>query len=289
MLNLSFPRPWRRCLLALLTLAFASGAHAYPPAAPVPGGIARVQLPGVAGKTAPPQAFLGTQPVWVVAEAGHWLAIVGIALDTPEGMQTLRVTAGNDEVSVRFKVNAKDYPAQHITLKDGSKVTLSDADEARALKEIELIRQLKAHWRAATDTDSDFLRPADGRLASRFGLRRFFNGEPRAPHSGLDFAVARGTSLRAAAGGRILAVGDYFFNGKTVFVDHGNGLLTLYCHLDRIDVGAGDPVIKGQHIGLSGMTGRASGPHVHWGVVLNGVMVDPELFLKPAPVKPRRS
>ena len=288
MFDFAFRGPWVCRLLALLTIILSASAAAYPVAAPVPGGIARVRLPGMPGQTPPPEAFLGTQPVWVVAEEGHWLAIVGIALDTAEGMHTLRVNTGNDEVSIRFKVNAKDYPAQRITLKDGSKVTLSDADEARAVREIEQIQRLKAHWRAATDTDSDFLRPADGRLASRFGLRRFFNGEPRAPHSGLDFAVARGTSLKAAAGGQILAVGDYFFNGKTVFIDHGNGLLTLYCHLDRIDVRVGDSVAKGQPIGLSGMTGRASGPHVHWGVILNGVMVDPELFLKPAPVKPRR-
>jgi murein DD-endopeptidase MepM/ murein hydrolase activator NlpD len=288
MLNVSFRRPWRSCLLAVFSVFLASSVAAYPLAAPVPGGIARVRLPGVAGKT-PPLAFLGAQPVWVVAEEGHWLAIVGLALDTPEGTHSLRVTDGDNEVSVPFKVNAKNYPAQRIRLKDGSKVTLSDADETRALREIEQIQRLKAHWRAATDTDSDFLRPADGRLASRFGLRRFFNGEPRAPHSGLDFAVARGTPLNAVAGGRILAIGEYFFNGKTVFIDHGNGLITLYCHLDRIDVRAGDPIAKGQHIALSGMTGRASGPHVHWAVVLNGVMVDPELFLKQPAEKHRRS
>jgi len=77
----------------------------------------------------------------------------------------------------------------------------------------------------------------------------------------------------------VLAVGDYFFNGKTVFVDHGNGLISMYCHLGRIDVQVGDPVARGQVVGLSGMTGRASGPHLHWSVILNGVMVDPELFL----------
>ena len=106
-----------------------------------------------------------------------------------------------------------------------------------------------------------------------------FNGEPRAPHSGLDLAVARGTPIGASAGGRVLAVDDYFFNGRTVFVDHGNGLISMYCHLERIDVHAGDAVRRGQPLGLAGMSGRASGPHLHWSVILNGALVDPELFV----------
>jgi len=138
---------------------------------------------------------------------------------------------------------------------------------------------MKRHWRDADDIEINFLLPAEGRLARRFGLRRIFNGEPRSPHSGLDVAVPRGTPIKASAQGRVLADDDYFFNGNTVFVDHGNGLISMYCHLDRIDVQAGDAVAQGQRIGLSGMTGRASGPHLHWSVVLNGVMVDPELFL----------
>lgn len=135
------------------------------------------------------------------------------------------------------------------------------------------------------DTDLAFILPVKWRLAGRFGLHRFFNGEPRAPHASLDVAVARGTPIKASAHGKVLAVDDYFFNGKTIFLEHGNGLITMYCHLERIDVKTGDTVRKGQRIGLSGKTGRATGPHLHWSVVLNGVMVDPELFI---PVRHRR-
>ena len=138
---------------------------------------------------------------------------------------------------------------------------------------------MKRHWRDEDADDLQFIQPAAGRLASRFGLRRFFNGEARAPHSGLDVAIGRGTPVKATARGTVLAVDDYFFNGKTVFVDHGNGLISMVCHLDRIDVQAGDPVSQNQRVGLSGMTGRASGPHLHWSMVLNGVMVDPALFI----------
>ncbi|MEI7429951.1 MAG: peptidoglycan DD-metalloendopeptidase family protein [Betaproteobacteria bacterium] len=269
-------------VLSVASLVFSSLTHALPVATNVPGGIALIKLaPSTHGTTAP-HAFLGEQPVWVVSESGYWTAVIGLALDTSPGTYQLRLGNSKEEKTIPFKVNAKHYPEQRITLKDSSRVTLSAENEARAEKEIAVIQGLKKHWREATDTDSDFLLPAPGRLASRFGLRRFFNGEPRAPHSGLDIAVARGTSLKAAAHGQILNVDDYFFNGKTVFVDHGNGLISMYCHLDRIDVQTGDTVAKGQHLGLSGMTGRASGPHLHWGVILNGVMVDPALFIATA-------
>ena len=116
-------------------------------------------------------------------------------------------------------------------------------------------------------------------MSGPFGLRRFFNGESRSPHAGLDVAVPVGTPIKAVARGSVLAVDDYFFNGKTIFLDHGNGLITMYCHLDQIGAKVGDEVAKGQDIGTSGQTGRATGPHLHWSVVLNGNMVDPELFL----------
>lgn len=251
----------------------------------MPGGIALVRL-GTAPGAAPPRAWLGEQPVWVSADGGQWTAVVGLALDLPPGSHQLRVEAGERERQVSFVVRPKDYPAQRIRLKDSSKVTLSPADEARAVAEIAEIQQFKRHWRSVGQEDeveARFLQPAAGRLASRFGLRRFFNGEARAPHAGLDVAVPRGTPVQATARGTVLAADDYFFNGKTVFVDHGNGLISMYCHLDRIDVQPGDAVGQGQKLGLSGMTGRASGPHLHWSMVLNGVMVDPALFIDRVP------
>ena len=217
---------------------------------------------------------------------GQWTAVVGLALDLPPGSHQLRIDAVEQQRQVDFVVRPKNYPAQHIRLKDSSKVTLSPADEARAVAEIAEIQVFKRHWRSVGAEDAveaQFVLPANGRLASRFGLRRFFNGEARAPHAGLDVAIPRGTPVKSTARGTVLAVDDYFFNGKTVFVDHGNGLISMVCHLDRIDVQAGDPVSQGQRIGLSGMTGRASGPHLHWSMVLNGAMVDPALFLERAP------
>ena len=270
---------WRPIAVFLLALSLPLPALALPEESSVPGGIALVQLGAVTPNSAKPRAWLGEQPVWVSADHGQWVAVVGLALDLAPGAHNLRVDDGELQRQVEFDVRPKNYPAQHIRLKDSSKVTLSPADEARAVAEIAEIQKLKRHWRDEEADDLQFIQPAAGRLASRFGLRRFFNGEARATHSGLDVAIGRGTPVKATARGTVLAVDDYFFNGKTVFVDHGNGLISMVCHLDRIDVQAGDPVSQGQRVGLSGMTGRASGPHLHWSMVLNGVMVDPALFI----------
>ena len=271
---------------ALLALAFPLSAHAsLPLSSSVPGGVAVIPLGRVSAGAAMPQTWLGEQPVLVTPDHGVWYAVVGLPLDMTPGPHVLRIEIGGATKTRDFVVNAKQYPEQHVTLEDKSKVELSPADEARADRELAAITGLKHHWRTAQDADLAFIMPVNGELSSHFGLRRFFNGEPRAPHAGIDVAVARGTPVRASGRGEVLAVGDYFFNGRTVFVDHGNGLITMYCHLDRIDVRAGQAVRKGQRIGLSGKTGRATGPHLHWSVVLNGAMVDPELFVPRRPVR----
>jgi murein DD-endopeptidase MepM/ murein hydrolase activator NlpD len=255
-------------------------AHAsLPESSNVPGGVAVVPLCSVSACAETPRTWLGEQPVLVTADHDQWYAVIGLALDTTLGAHELRVQIGGETMPYAFVVNPKVYPEQRITLKDKSKIELSPKDLARAEREIAAITKLRRHWRATPDADLAFVLPATGSLGGRFGVRRFFNGEPRNPHAGLDVVVKRRTPIKASAQGQVLAVADYFFNGKTVFVDHGNGLITMYCHLDRIDVKPGAMLRKGQPLGLSGMTGRASGPHLHWSVVLNGVMVDPELFV----------
>lgn len=265
---------FRFSLLALPLLAHA----ALPESSNVPGGVAVVPLGSVVAIADKPQAWFKDRPVLVTADQGQWYAVVGLPLDSAPVMHELKVQLGHETQVLPFDVKPKAYPEQHLTV-DKSKVELSAADLARAEREISAIRTLERHWRDAQDTDLDLMMPAEGKLGGHFGVRRFFNGEPRSPHAGLDVVVPRGTPVKASAGGKVLAIGDYFFNGKTVFVDHGNGLITLYCHLDQIDVKAGQPVDKGQQLGLSGKSGRATGPHIHWSVVLNGTMVDPELFI----------
>lgn len=275
-----------RAVLCLCASLYAASSHAaLPVTSSVPGGVAVIPLAKVVyGKDAP-RAWLDTQPVLVTADNEVWYAVVGLSITTKPGSLALRVQNGGMERTVDFAVSDKAYPEQHITLKDKGKVQLSPENLARSEREIKEIIKYKHHWHATRDTDLAFIVPAQGPYSGHFGMRRFFNGEARAPHAGLDVAVDRGTAVMASGAGTVLAVGDYFFNGKTIFLDHGNGLITMYCHLDRMDVQVGEMVAKGQPIGLSGMTGRATGPHLHWSVVLNGTMVDPELFI-PASTQP---
>ena len=268
---------YRRLLLLLVALPCIAYAG-LPESNNVPGGLAVIPLASTS--SAKPQAWLGEQAVLVTADKEQWYAVVGLALSLTPGVHELRISQSGKSELKSFEVGSKAYPEQHITIKDNGKVELSPKNLARAKHDIANIMRLKKHWQASANTDLDFIIPAQGELSSRFGLRRFFNEKPRAPHVGLDVAVASDTPVLASSAGTVLATDDYFFNGKTVFLDHGNGLITMYCHMNRFDVQPGETVSKGQQIGLSGMTGRATGPHLHWSVVLNGAMVDPELFIQ---------
>ena len=269
----------QRCFL-IFTLTLPLFAHAsLPLSSNVPGGVAIITIGKAVTLSNKPLAWFNEQAVLVTTKDKNWVAVVGLPLSIKPGSHTLNIKMADQTKTQTFKIKAKKYPEQHITILDTGKVDLSPENEARAVREIATIKQLKRNWRDADNIDLDFIIPAEGRLSGNFGLRRFFNGVPRSPHAGLDVAVARGTPIKASAQGTVLAVDDYFFNGKTIFVDHGNGLITMYCHLDKSDVLTGDAVSKGQQIGLSGQSGRATGPHLHWSVILNGAMVDPALFI----------
>ena len=123
------------------------------------------------------------------------------------------------------------------------------------------------------------MKPAQGPTSSPFGLKRFFNEQARRPHSGLDIAAPRGANIIAPADGEIILTGNFFFNGNSIFIDHGQGLITMYCHMDKLDSQQGDVVKAGDIIGKVGSTGRATGPHLHWTVSLNNNRVEPLLFL----------
>ena len=175
-------------------------------------------------------------------------------------------------------MRVKNYPEQRLTIKDKRKVEPNPEDLARIERERETTEAVKRNF-SATAPRTDFALPASGPLSSRFGLRRIFNGLPRNPHAGLDVAVGTGAAIKAPADGVVANTGDYFFNGNTIFIDHGQGLISAYMHLSRIDVRHGQPVKKGEILGAVGATGRVTGPHLHWAVILNNTPVDPELFL----------
>lgn len=241
---------------------------------PVPGGVAVVALGQ--GVQAPQASFNGHR-VLVIRDADQtWKAIVGIDLKTAPGLYRLEVQGAGP---ASFQVGSKRYREQRITLKNKSHVNPDPQQQARFERELKEQMDAYASFRPEGPSNVVFDKPVPGRLTSPFGLRRFFNGEERNPHSGLDFAAATGTQVKAPADGVVTIVGDYFFNGKTVFVDHGQGLITMYCHLSAFDVRKGDSVRKGDVVGRSGATGRATGPHLHWNVSLNNARVDPAIFI----------
>jgi murein DD-endopeptidase MepM/ murein hydrolase activator NlpD len=123
-----------------------------------------------------------------------------------------------------------------------------------------------------------FVKPAAGPNGSPFGLRRYFNGQPRSPHSGLDIKAPDGSEVTASNDGEIVLAENLFFTGNTIIVDHGLGLYTIYAHLSRMEVGVGDEVRRSQVIGRVGATGRVTGPHLHWAVKLGGSRVDPAML-----------
>jgi len=274
-------------LLLGLGMMAAGAVHAAPAQgylarrldAPVPGGVAVVALG--AGEQAPRVRYGGHRVLVVRQDGGQWLAIVGVPLSAKAGPAELEVEGAGATRRVAFEVRAKEYVAQHITLKNRRQVTPEPADLRRIERELAEQNAAYAAYREGVVPSNVVLdRPVSGgRLSSPFGLRRFFNGEPRNPHSGLDFAVPAGTPVAAPAAGRVVLVGDYFFNGKTVFIDHGQGFISMFCHLSAIGVKVGDEVARGAVVGKVGATGRATGPHLHWNVSLNSVRVDPAIFI----------
>lgn len=243
---------------------------------PVPGGVAVIDL---GDAPAAPQAFLGGKPVLVVKEQDRWRAVVGIALKTQPGTQTLEVREAGAPRAVTFSVGSKTYPEQRITLKNTRQVNPEPQDLTRINKELAEQNQAYAHFAPGTPSNLLLDKPVNGPLSSRFGVRRFFNGEERNPHSGLDFAVPAGTPIKTPAAGKVTLVGNYFFNGNTVFVDHGQGFISMFCHMSKVDVNVGQVVPRGGVVGRVGSTGRATGPHMHWNVSLNDARVDPAIFI----------
>jgi len=269
----------RSFLLLMPALWLARPALAAPPAATgAPGRVARVSLGG-AGDPAP-QAYLDGRRLMVRREQDEWIALAGIPLSA-KARSTLPVEidygGGRREVR-KLPIVPWKYRTQHLSV-PADQAELPAEQFARYQQERVHFAQVLSTFSEAVPAELALLQPVPGQRSGSFGLRRIINGMARNPHSGLDIAAPEGTPVVAASAGRVIDAGEYLFLGRTLVLDHGQGLLTLYAHLSAIDTAAGETVAAGAAIGKVGMTGRATGPHLHFSVYLNAVSVDPAIFL----------
>jgi murein DD-endopeptidase MepM/ murein hydrolase activator NlpD len=260
-------------ILTLLALLVAIPAIAVADNAAWPGGIATLDL-GTAEGPAPFVEF-GGKRVLVMNDNGQWRAVVGVPLSAETGRASITFADGTE---LSFDVNPHAYLEEHLEVAQ-SYVSLSEENLARYHRERKIIDAAINNWRDVQVDGVSLSSPVAGPRSSSFGKRRFFNKEPRNPHTGMDIAVPEVTPIAAPRAGVVTETGDFYFNGNTVFLDHGQGLVTMYCHLSEIGVEKGEAVDAGAALGLVGKTGRVTGAHLHFGAYLNGNAVDPALLL----------
>ena len=282
MLRVAAFGPWG--LPGLWGLLAGGSAHAaertWPTERRVPGGVALVPLGASSHR---PEVTLDGRPVLVAGSPEAWTAVVGIALARRPGELSLVArSTGRAERRLAVAVEDHRYAEQRLTVAPG-KVDLSPEDLARYEREREHLARVAATHSEREPASLRLVVPVSGVRSGSFGLRRVFNQQPRAPHNGMDIAAPVGTPVVAPLAGRVIDTGDYFFNGLTVWIDHGSGFMSMMCHLSAIDVAVGDTVEPRQRVAAVGATGRVTGPHLHWSVALNRAWVDPALFIDEPP------
>jgi len=290
------------CLLCVLGLAVLALAAPKREAAPRPSGgellcpataiigepfTVRLKLPGPAVQAR--LNFLGRSTPLVLRKAGSGmeaLALLGAdVLDARPGRQqvAVRVTPQNGgparTLTARIELLRVKRPVERLTLEPGM-VTPPDEELPRIARERALARQALGAASPQRLWSLPLMRPAPGEVSSVYGIGRILNGEPRAPHRGLDLEAATGEPVFAAADGVVVLTGGFYYAGNCVYLDHGQGLTTMYFHLSEVSVAQGQRVARGEVLGLAGDTGRSTRSHLHFGVSALGRLVDPEpLFL----------
>ncbi|KTC84086.1 peptidase, M23/M37 family [Legionella brunensis] len=227
-----------------------------------------------------PEVYFENKKIAVIpsSKPNQWLLLVGIPLDKQQSIQNLVMTKPY-RMSIPFHVTDKYYATQYLTIKDERLANPYAEDKIRIDQENKEMTAIYSQFTPNNPFIEGFKAPAHGPITSLFGLKRFYNNLPWPPHSGLDIGAPQDTPVHVIAKGNVVSTKEYFFTGNTVIVDHGMGVFSLYAHLKRIDVKVGDHLQQGASVGTVGMTGRATGPHLHWSMVMNQTLVDPLLFV----------
>jgi murein DD-endopeptidase MepM/ murein hydrolase activator NlpD len=265
-----------RAILFIFAFFSHYSAHALPEQALVPGGIALLQLANYKDDT---KVFFNNKRIAVFPYKDTWMAMAGIGLSNKPGDYEFSINQMDGQtIKKKITIEYKKYDEQHLTIKNKRKVNPNKKDNKRIAEES--IRKKKAKQQFSEITpEVDFIWPVTGRISSIFGLRRFFNEQERRPHNGLDIAAAEGTPIKATANGTVIDAGNFFFSGNMIYLDHGQGIISLYAHLKEIAVKPGDVIKQGQIIGKLGQTGRATGPHLHFAIIANQTLIDPVFML----------
>jgi len=240
-------------------------------------GQGEVALVSIKEKGAEPEVIWMERRITLVADRKNeiWSGLIGADLTTRPGRYTLKVSHPNNKPHlITISVLSRSYGVRRLTL-PREMVELDAHTLKRVKEEIRVVRELFMRPAGRLLWSGKWIRPVAGTVVSRFGCRCIVNGEERSPHSGVDLKAPEGTVVKATNRGRVALVADHFFSGLSVFIEHGGGIQSMYFHLSRVLVRVGQMVEKGARVGLSGSSGRATGPHLHFGIRLNGGRVDP--------------
>ena len=265
-----------RSLLLSLSALLPLSLLAAPDHSPWPGGVGVVRIPG----DVRPSVAVDDRQALVLRASDEWIAVIGIPLEqaAPGTMSAIVSIQDQEPRTVVIELRPNAYGEQRLNV-DHKYVDPGQEALERIFAEREIIDAALNGWREASLADIGLQAPVGGRRSSSFGLRRFFNDQPRSPHKGMDIAANSGVAVNAPMSGVVAATGNYYFNGNTVIIDHGQGFISLYCHLSEIEVNEGESVSTGIEIGKVGATGRVTGAHLHFATYLNGTAVDPALLL----------
>lgn len=213
-------------------------------------------------------------------EGYKYFLIYGIPYNSKIGPNVIKITSNSNLIDkvISFEVRNKDFQTQYIAVSK-KYTTPSKIDLLRIKKERGLLISSKKKW-IDINPELKFIHPVKGTVTGVYGTRRFYNKQEGKAHNGLDIAAKKGTTIMAPSAGSVLLTGNYFYNGKFVFLDHGRGLKSIFIHMDKINVSKGQIIKKGEKIGEVGSTGKSTGAHLHWSLILNGIYINPKAFLK---------